>query len=286
VGTPPSAVGPLLAAIVIDLGAELARLNQVVKEGMIASSELRWVANLAQAQTDLALDRAGLDASPPALSPQRLEQTFRRLGRVLQLHPSQVNARLNQVAKDLKLGDLAAVMRHILDRLRYQGDGPDPAAQFGRGVEALDRLNRGLDAILQEHDRWQAIEADLRRIEVGLESDLADLELSWPILRSEVEDLCGPDEDDETRTLGENGRKLTKAIDARNTAAVLSSFGDFRRLAGLRFFQVDVTLLNFSGSLREIGDPLDAILDVLKLAASHQPASDPFRARSARNLDQ
>ena len=56
-------------------------------------------------------------------------------------------------------------------------------------------------------------------------------------------------------------------------------------MAGLRFFQVNVTLLNFSGSLREIGEPLEAILEVLELAAPHVAVRIPFVARTARTLD-
>ena len=78
-------------------------------------------------------------------------------------------------------------IRKDLRRLKL---APQQVKRFEHGVTALGDLGDNLTRLVEDHDRWQAIDLELRRIEAVMGHDLGEIKLSWPELRAKVDPLC------------------------------------------------------------------------------------------------
>ncbi len=128
----------------------------------------------------------------------------------------------------------------------------------------LAELNNRLAALVIGHDYWQEIDLELRRIEANLEKDLIELEMSWPDLKERTEILFNPAGDQWAVAFQQDSQHLDEALNTQNPVKIKRYFRMYRRRAGDRFYQVDVTLKRLCEELREVGDPLASVLRMIE----------------------
>lgn len=235
----------------------LDELADLVAHGTFISDEpARIQAELGEARETL---RPALEASDVP----GLRKAIWRLNHVLALMPPKINVRLNDAARALNLEDLAASMEIVCRKLRELGLRPEQVDQFEEGVAALARLAGTLTTLVGDHDRWQWVEQELRRIEGDLARSLEELENSWPQLKSQMEPLYAGSAESWAVALKTDGEKLEVTLATQDLVKVRQCFRSYRRQAGRRFFRVDDTLKRQCHELRHAGEPLAAVLRIL-----------------------
>lgn len=128
-------------------------------------------------------------------------------------------------------------------------------------MDALTRLRAGVKTLCEEHDAWQEIDAEMRRIEAQLGSDPGDLEFSWEGLRKKIAALCPPARGRWAAVLDEDIQKLDSALAAGLAPQITQAFKLCYSKAGLRFYDVDFELKSLCDELRNVGAELDQLLN-------------------------
>ena len=228
-------------------------LQDAVDRSSFPETETGWIQDLIRA-------REALKQATSELDSRQLRRALWLLNRILSVQPSQINTRLNAGARALPLSTLAQALESLARDLARRESDREKAHSFDAGVNALMRVDENLVAHVEEHDRWQAVDLELRRIEANMGQDLAELELSWPDLAVMVEPLCQDRRDNWALSLTRDSEVLDKAITTGNNARARDLFWRFRRQAGLRFFRVDAELKALCEELRLVGEPLALVL--------------------------
>jgi hypothetical protein len=241
----------------LTLDGIVTEFQAVLARSTVPQQETHWIDDLVAAKADL---NAALDE----LDEKLLKRVIWRLNRLLTTQPGLINKLLNQTARVLRLSSLIEALARICDRLTSFDLDAGKVAQFETGVSALRQLDRGLMALVDDHDRWQALDLELRRIEGTLEHDLFDLEMSWPDVKAGAERLYVNVTDEWAQALHKESRGLDEALAANNPLKVKRGFRNFQRRVSERFFQIDVNLKALCGDLRQIGTPLASVLEMIE----------------------
>lgn len=233
------------------------QVREVVVRGVLATDEIKWVKDLEQAIEELQGAMKNSDI-------RQLKRTVWLLNRVLAIQPSRINTSLNAAARALRLPTLVKVMSSLLDKLKNPQMEPDKASQFQEGINALVDLKDTLNLLVNNHNDWQDMDLELRRIEANLEKDTFELEMSWSDLKVMAELLCGSTIEQWAVSFKRDSEDLDKAIVAQNPVKIKRYFRSYRRRAGERFYRVDIELKRLCGNLRRIvGEPLASVLRVI-----------------------
>jgi hypothetical protein len=224
-----------------------------------SNEEFPWLSQLNRARDSL---REALEKEDPA----PLKLAIRLIDRIIAIQPSQINTRLNTVARSLRLADLIQALTSIyqtLENLRLDREKLD---QFATGAMALSRLRGHLEALIEGHDNWQAVILELNRVERVLEQDLFELEMSWPDIKPMLLALLPPPEVEawvadfmtDVMRLDEELQK------GENPARIRRQFNRLDSQAGKRFYLVDIELRRLCEDLRRVGQPLVTILRMIE----------------------
>lgn len=228
----------------------------VVARNTLPPGETAFLTELQAARGELA---AALENSDPA----PLKKAARRIDRVLAIQPSRINVRLLDTARELPLADLEASMVKIRSQLAEVDLASAEGQRFAGGVGALTKLRAGVKALCDEHDAWQEIDAEMRRIEAQLGADLGDLEFSWESLRKKIAALCAPGRGVWAAVLNEEIQKLDSVLAAGLPPKITQAFRRCYSKVGARFYDVDFELKSLCDELRKVGAELDHILKTL-----------------------
>jgi serine/threonine protein kinase len=231
-------------------------LRELADQEPFVADERPWIRDLARA--DDGLRKALVDSDPRGLM-----LANRLVGKVLSIQPSRINTRLNNAAKNLQLPNLVRALATIRDELKGPDLDSERLLQLEEGVNALDGLNRSLSVQISDHDRWQAVDNELRWVEALLDLDTVELEMAWPDLRSIAEPFFTGSGDDWSTKLRAAADRLDQAIAARDPVKIRARFRHLRRQAGDRFYRVDLALKNLCEELRTIGEPLALVLETI-----------------------
>lgn len=196
-----------------------------------------------------------LEDAVSQLNPAALKKALWENNRVLAVQPSYINANLITVARALRLRNLAEAMEALDARLSTVSGDRDRLTRFQVGVAALLHLRERLGALIAEHDAWQAIDREVRRVAESLRFDTSELEFSWPDLHARLLLLAQGNATWATALQSEM-EQLDLAVVGSGTQRPAAVFQRCNRLIGERFFQVDVDLKRLCGQLRELSDPL------------------------------
>ncbi len=236
-------------------------LRNVIADSEFGMSETAWIEDLVKAQVYL---RGALDAEDG----NQLKKTIWLLNRVLAVQPAQINTRLNTAARVLRLPNLVDALTRVRDSLVGLELAPAEMGkiqQFETGVTALAALNHSLAKRVEEHDQWQVVDLELRRIEAVMGQDMLELEMSWADLKTKTEQLLYGDSTAEwVIAFKADSDNLGRAITEQNPARVKRYFRRYRRRAGDRFYRVDMELKKLCEDLRQIGEPLTAVMRVIE----------------------
>lgn len=251
---------PLAQEILLDHELTLAglidSLVEVAGRPEMPASELGWIAELAEAHSQLRQAIDTLEAEP-------LRRAIWLMKRVLDLQPTRINERLNATARALRLETIEQAMRSIRRDLRRLKLPSKQVRGFESGVTALGDLGEHLARLVEDHDRWQAVDLELRRIEATMMHDVGEISASWPELRERVAPLCQQSGAAWVERLRRDGRDLDLALAGANPAQIRRTFLRYRRRAGNRFYQVDADLKSLCHELRYVGQPLASTFTLL-----------------------
>ncbi|MCA9980337.1 MAG: hypothetical protein KDD89_05880, partial [Anaerolineales bacterium] len=206
---------------------------------------LPWINELERARTTL------LQAIETE-DPQQLKRAIWLIDRVIAIQPSQINTRLNTVARTLRLQVLVQAMTSIYETLENLNMDRQKLDQFATGAMALSKLRLKLEELIEAHDAWQALMLELNRVERVLEQDLFELEMSWPDIRLMLAALLPPPTTDNTAETNEpdawaadfyrDMERLDEVLSAANPARVRRYFARLDSQAGKRFYLIDIDL--------------------------------------------
>jgi hypothetical protein len=232
------------------------QLRQIADRASFASHEIAWIQDLSRANRELAGAIDDVDT-------KRLRRAILLVKRVLDVQLSQMNTRLNDKARALRLSALVERMMRVRDSLDHPDLAPERISQFETGLETLDSLNQRLMTLVQEHDMWQDIDCELRMIESFLE-EMDELELLWEGIREKATPMCANNPEAWAISLGRISVSLESAITARDPTNIKRQFRRYRRQVDARFYQVDVDLKSLCDDLRQVGEPLDSVLQMME----------------------
>jgi hypothetical protein len=231
-------------------------LNDLAERPSLAALNVSWTADLEQAL-------AALQTALKELDPTQLKRAVWGMSRVLAVQPSVINTRLNEAARALRLPTLVEALTAVRDHVADLDLDADKVDQFESGVEALAGLEDELSKLVAQHDQWQVIDLELRRIEAGMRQDTIELEMSWPSLSAMVEPMYADVEEPWAGSLAEDAQALATAIEEQNPAKIRRYFRRYRHQAGDRFYRVDVDLKTLCEGLRQVGEPLAEVMAMI-----------------------
>lgn len=192
--------------------------------------------------------------------PQQLHLTILQIDRVLSTQPVYINANLIATARTLPLSSLINTLRLLYRHLVGLDIDQIKLSQFENGIEALSTISQTFNRLLAEHDAWQAIERDLRRLEFSLRYDITEIEIFWDDLRTKVMRLYQSHATEWAIALHEDEQHLHTALKTHEPQVIKDAFLRYRRQASDRFFRVDTDVKRQCDRLREIGDPFSNLM--------------------------
>jgi ribosomal protein L10 len=194
--------------------------------------------------------------------PKQLERTALRLRQVLATQPDYFATNLSQMAKHLDLENLTRTLESLSDKLDGHRLDPEKLKQFEEGIAALGRLSVELIKMIDNHDRWQEQDTNLRRIdELPDEQFEQELDWSWEDVR------------DRTRGLSSGGPEPWEALIADKTAEL----GQVIRGDSLRNARAALQLV--AAKAAELGQALR-----VDTAGGATPVASPDEARASSQL--
>ncbi|MDF5728900.1 MAG: hypothetical protein PUP92_12960 [Rhizonema sp. PD38] len=232
------------------------QVREVAIQKMLTTDETKWVKDLELALEQLHLAIENSDT-------RQLKKSVWLINRVLAIQPSRINTSLNTAARALRLPALVKAMSSLRNQLQNSQLEQEKASQFQSGVDAIVTLSYALTTLVKNHNDWQEIDLELRRIEANFDRDTFELEMSWPDLKAMAESLCGNSIEEWAVSFQEDGDKLDKAIAVQDPVKVKRFFRSYRRRAGERFYRIDMALKRLCGNLRIVGEPLASIVRMI-----------------------
>ena len=247
----------ILTNHMLNLENILDELKMVASRSSMPKPELRWIDEVEQMDADL---RAAIDGQDE----KKLRNVIARMNRLLATHPARINALLNHAAGALRLPALWSALRRVCNDLNSVNLDPEKVKAFQTGVDALDKLDKALSGLVEEHDRWQTLDVELRLIEASVSRDPDQLEMAWPDVKQKTEPLYISSTAPWARALKQESDTVDEALSSNNPVNIRRGFRNYQRRANNRFYQVDLELKELCGNLRQIGTPLASVLEMTK----------------------
>jgi hypothetical protein len=216
-----------------------------------------WVNLLSKSQGTL--QQAVLDRNRRVLE-SGLGLVFRAADRGL----PQVNARLVDAAADLPLSSLVGELTALHENVAVQETpGSGSIDRFAEGIDALADLTDSLATLVIDHNEWQGLDDELRRIEANIADDIFELELSWPDVTGMADRLYGAKDERWAGSLRAIAQLLDSALETKPPTTI-AIFDRYRSQVGRRFRQVDDDLLEICQELSNIGRPINLLLEAIR----------------------
>lgn len=236
-----------------------AKINDMVmlsKSDTFAGSNLRWAAQLETVKEHLhtAVNGDDLDA---------LEEGVTLLSRVLTRHPTRINAQLVAVASGLRLDNLERAITTISGSLaEAEVAMGNMVEEVKSGRSALAGLDERLKALVREHNAWQNVDDEVRRVKSAVsQNNFEELEDAWFDLEPMTQELIDTDPDAEwAQNLSKVMSDLTPAIEQQINSKVRRLFMRYHTYVGHRFREVDLELLSLCTELQRVGEQIDLLL--------------------------
>lgn len=239
-----------------ELRAKIEELLTAAQNSPAENDNAWWIEQLNQTRTEL---RQAIEAIDHNL----LQNPIRRLQRILDRQPSRINAQLVSAASTLRLDTIVQALNQII--LNLPTTPTDILRLIRDGAQALTNLDQRLHGLVNDHNNWQTLEDELRRIENTLLEDLTELQLSWLDIQAIGKRIFQSRTEDWAVELQTISAELTVALNDNAIIKIKRTFRRFRSQSGRRFRQVDLDLLNLTQELRALGDSLNLLLQTLQL---------------------
>jgi hypothetical protein len=206
-------------------------------------------------------------AAAAAKSGDRVRAARKRFYQVLNTIPAQINAKLVDLAKSLRLTALEKALITVHGSLQALDAGGVTAGQLAkikRSAEQVDELDRSLRTSVFVHDSLQQIDVELRAAEPFLAEEVESVIEAWELMAPKLRAICGSAAFGWEADLLSAGAELEGCFPEEARAGVRSAFRGIRRLVTRIFNRVDADMLERCGQLEEeIGEPLNLLLAVM-----------------------
>lgn len=215
-----------------------------------------WVQRLQAAMADMRVAVTHQDCA-------QVNAVITQISRVLNRLPTRVNTQLVSAAEALLFTELTDALSAVSKNLNCLGFESSATSDIEVSIQALATLNELLQQSVRNHQQWQTIDDELRRVESNLRTDISELELAWPDLQMMTVNTYGNSSADWALTLTQMWSDLESALTNRVLDKVRPQFRKYRRRASRRFRQVDDELLGLCNGLEKVGASLNLLLKAL-----------------------
>ena len=235
------------------------RINDMItlsSSKTFADGDVRWATQLETVKERLhtAVEEEDLVA---------LEGSVRLLYRVLNRHPTRINAQLVAVAGALRLDNLERAITTISTNLAETDVQIDHLViEMQSGESALAGLDERLKSLVREHNAWQSVDDEIRRVKSAVsQNNIDELEDAWydlePMTKACME---GHSEEEWAVNLNNVMADLAPALEKQLVSKVRRLFMRYHTYVGHRFREVDLELLSLCTELQRIGEQIDLLL--------------------------
>jgi hypothetical protein len=215
------------------LGDSLARLEQALSRIPV---EPMWLSRLQRA------DRL-LEESIRLGDPAARNEAAEHLKGVLDLQLSLVNTRLNALAGTLDLARVSAVLSDVAKAIAEPGLDVGMADRLSSSVQCLIDLQQRFQSLVREHDNWQALDNEMRRVGNTLVGgDTGELDRSWRELDEMSRRLEAGVASQFSPMFLIAREKVERAIAAKSPSGIKPAFVTFHQFASRLFHKVDAML--------------------------------------------
>lgn len=236
-----------------ELRSKIDDLVETAKRATFAADEARWTQQLEKVNTELHQAVEEFDLA-------KLQDSTRLLYRVLNRQPSRINAQLVTTASTMRLDALEKAMITICENLSSDEFDLEAVRQIKEGVDALAGLDERLANLVKEHNAWQELDDELRRVEGSLDQGIDELQDSWEDLEPLTRKLYGRSAEEWAVQLQKMASSLEQALGEGAIANVRRLFRRLRSQVSRRFRRVDFELLTLCQNLQKVGESLDILL--------------------------
>ncbi|MCA9924050.1 MAG: hypothetical protein KC421_16850, partial [Anaerolineales bacterium] len=238
-----------------ELHAKINELLNVIKRPTFTTDDTHWGQQLEKARDQIRLGVEELDVN-------QLQTGVRLIYRILSRQPARLNAQIVATAGMIRQDSIENAVNTILDGLLKSGiESNQVPDELKQGAQELVGMNERLNRLVQEHNGWQEIDDELRRVEASMDQNIHELEFTWFDLSLMLRDLIEPSSHEEWAA---QLLKVVEAMDevvAEDTAVKVNrQFRRLRSFVGRRFRQVDLELLSLLRDLQMVGESLDLLL--------------------------
>ncbi len=245
-----------IAGAETELNTRIGDLVTLSKSDTFSSGDVRWATQLETVKEKMqtAVNEDDLDA---------LNGGVRLLSRVLTRHPTRINAQLVTVANALRLDNLEQAITTISSSLAEADiTMNNMVEEVKSGKSALAGLDDRLKALVREHNAWQNIDDEVRRVKTAVsKNNLMELEDAWFDLQPMTQELIDANPEAAWAVnLSKAMANLEPAIEQQLNAKVRRLFMRYHTYVGHRFREVDLELLSFCTELQRVGEQIDLLL--------------------------
>jgi hypothetical protein len=254
----------------LDLQRSVENVEIVLKQPTFRDYRKAWVENLYRALTDLHVANAEITPGENKNEEEKQKKArYDALGRaiwslrtVLSEQPLIINQRLNEARRDVGLAELVYALTTVRNHLGQPELDRSRVSRFEAAIDNLAELYFKLKALVEDHDKWQEIDIILRRIRSNL--TLFELKMSWQQLNELTESMYRDRPESWAVKFQSIGSKLGSAISKEDFEAAKEPFQQYYGHASDRFIRVDKALKRLCGDMRQVGDALSLVLEVIQ----------------------
>ena len=254
---------PLLVQPQKNLEEILKSLQQAAAQESMADEDFAWLKPL-----QMAKDRLDTACEDLAIAP--LQEAGTMIRTILEMRPAIFDTKLCAAAKTLPLDKLRQALSTIRASLSPALIATEVGQKLTAAVDALPELSDNLDALTNEHNRWQVIASTLWSIDALIDQTIEVLLSRWPNLHQRLQTICGGNPAKWAVLILESAAKLdqlvamsppTEPIELQRwQKKVRMVYTSCSNDGGTRFYQVDLSLKRLCDQLHEIQLALAKIL--------------------------
>ena len=206
---------------------------------------------------------------------QVIDQGIWKLEDVLGYVPSTVNSELKSSIRGMKLHELFRALLVVQDAMQQSKAKPEDVHYFAAGGRDIGRLDRDIDDLMDQHDKWQEIDDLMRRIHDDLRRHIdnngkgrpSDLVCAWPELSDLLQKQLDGIDVLFRGEIAEDFAELEDKMRSPDLGPKIEPFRWLRGSVGHWFNQVDERLLGICKELDPIDTALTVVLTALKEAS-------------------